>query len=928
MKKGFNAIIQLGVLLPCCPAIEHIDDGMFRSLIGESKPSNPYVNNSTPLREVMRNKHEGVTITIQLLDFQKNYYLPKFRAFERLTGATVKEAFSTTETLYSDISDDISNHNPGFIDLYSCFGNWVPQFVEMGGLKDISEDVSEVGLDWFDIMPAVRMGVATYEQKTYAVPVDGDVIIMLYRTDLVEGVGLPTPRTWDDVETILDFYEGKDINGDGIADYGNCFATKKDNIADKMFWSIAASFLQTQGTSQGAFFDSALMKPISSNPKFIGVLKIFKKLVLQSPFRDNKEGVRWQETSEMFQNKECVLFYNYVGPIKQIIGNQKERGLSGMLSILPLPGMKCSEDELCPHKSSYGANHAPFLAGGGFAYAVNGRISEEKQKAVIDFAFYISDPAVSFWDVAHTDSFLDPLRMRHTASLSNNQTAEAQAFLAFGWEERQLQQLKSVTEFNFLSPNYVLDLRIQGAEEYQEHGTIGYLIEMCNNHATPEETAVAITKSWEEVTKKYGFFTQREMYRKTLGLPQIVDKNDSFLRMIAIPFVVVFILLVAVVFKQRYTIKYRTRDVASAPKTGDIVLIFTDVEGSTALWDSSKSTMAKALRIHHDVIRSCIDKYNAYEVKTIGDAFMIALNDADRAVQLANDIQVELLNANWPAELAELPSSCVEYFPPSRSSAGKYKIIFRGLRVRIGVHMGEHVENLEEGGQVQVMYDKVAKGYDYYGPVTNTAARIEAAGFGGQTLISSEVCSKLSVEVKEDCALVAVGAIELRGVSQQMFLYQCLPKELKERTFDAKFRKRPSTVPDAYTAADSYGDIFIKSLRISDAEELSAKIMLLDSSTPPANGGKRLSAQDSVFSTTSSDTGTSLRPSNRILPRSSLLSLGNGELEPPWEGEFEHGIENNVNDDDLSYGEEDTDKETDDLLKSHVLEEVVQDTNI
>ncbi len=164
----------------------------------------------------------------------------------------------------------------------------------MGGLKDISEDVSEVGLDWFDIMPAVRMGVATYEQKTYAVPVDGDVIIMLYRTDLVEGVGLPTPRTWDDVETILDFYEGKDINGDGIADYGNCFATKKDNIADKMFWSIAASFLQTQGTSQGAFFDSALMKPISSNPKFIGVLNIFKQPVLQSLFRDNKYRVRFQ----------------------------------------------------------------------------------------------------------------------------------------------------------------------------------------------------------------------------------------------------------------------------------------------------------------------------------------------------------------------------------------------------------------------------------------------------------------------------------------------------------------------------------------------------------------------------------------------------------------------------------------------------------
>jgi hypothetical protein len=74
------------------------------------------------------------------------------------------------------------------------------------------------------------------------------------------------------------------------------------------------------------------------------------------------------------------------------------------------------------------------------AYAVNNRVSKEKQKAALDFAFYLSDPGGSFWDVAHPESFLDPLRLRHTSSLSNNRTLEAKAFLEFGWENRQLSE--------------------------------------------------------------------------------------------------------------------------------------------------------------------------------------------------------------------------------------------------------------------------------------------------------------------------------------------------------------------------------------------------------------------------------------------------------------------------------------------------------
>ncbi len=339
-------------------------------------------------------------------------------------------------------------------------------------------------------------------------------------------------------------------------------------------------------------------------------------------------------------------------------------------------------------------------------------------------------------DVAFPGSFLDPLRQRHTASLANNRTLEAQSFLEFGWEDRQLNQLKRTTEFNFRHENYVYDLRILGADEYREGGTVPHLQDHWDGTKTASSVAKEITKSWDTITNKYGLSQQRDLYRNILNLPPLEDRDPAtFIVSFMVPICIVVVVLIAIVLRQRHTIKFKTRDVNAAPKSGEIVLLFTDIEGSTSLWDNSKTAMSKALEIHHNVIRQCIDKHRAYEVKTIGDAFMIAVDSADRAVLLANDIQLNLLHADWPLELATMPSCCVSYFRRGRNEDpyAPPRLMFKGLRVRVGMHMGIHSPKVEEGGEVQILYDKVTKGYDYYGPVANAAARIESLGFGGQT---------------------------------------------------------------------------------------------------------------------------------------------------------------------------------------------------
>jgi hypothetical protein len=153
----------------------------------------------------------------------------------------------------------------------------------------------------------------------------------------------------------------------------------------------------------------------------------------------NQTGVTWEENRALFNQGRCVLFYSVPGPIKSIVSTQKENGMSGVLNLAPLPGKKCNSGDDCPFAlPEHEVNHAPFLAGGGMVYAINNRSSQEKKQAGLDFALYLSDPGVSFWDAAHPGSYFDIHRLRHTSSLANNQSKQSLAFLEFGWENRQL----------------------------------------------------------------------------------------------------------------------------------------------------------------------------------------------------------------------------------------------------------------------------------------------------------------------------------------------------------------------------------------------------------------------------------------------------------------------------------------------------------
>ncbi len=157
------------------------------------------------------------------------------------------------------------------------------------------------------------------------------------------------------------------------------------------------------------------------------------------------------------------------------------------------------------------------------------------------------------------------------------------------------------------------------------------------------------------------------------------------------------------------------------PPSGTVTFLFTDIEGSTRLWEQDSEVMRDALAAHDDILRRAIERHGGVVFATGGDGFAVAFRRAVDALHAAAAIQVSLANAHLPS-------------------------------VRIGVHTGEAVER--DG--------------DYFGPAVNRAARLMAIGHGGQVLVSQAAASVSEAHAD----LRDLGAHRLRDLSQSEHVFQ------------------------------------------------------------------------------------------------------------------------------------------------------------
>ena len=212
-----------------------------------------------------------------------------------------------------------------------------------------------------------------------------------------------------------------------------------------------------------------------------------------------------------------------------------------------------------------------------------------------------------------------------------------------------------------------------------------------------------------------------------------------------------------------------------APPTGEVCVMFTDIQGSTPLWKRSASDMNEAIELHNELIRSVYIKYGGYEVKTIGDAFMIAYSDAVNAVRTGLEIHHKFKQAKWPSGLG-LPSA--------------------GLVLRIGIHKGHTIA--EE--------NPITGRTDYRGSTVNMAARLEGKAKGGTVCITPDVLADLEASkdgvkgLPHGPTVHPYGKHGLKGLGEGHDLSLLTPGYLSNRYFDA----RTDTIVSVNPVADGY----------------------------------------------------------------------------------------------------------------------------
>lgn len=167
-----------------------------------------------------------------------------------------------------------------------------------------------------------------------------------------------------------------------------------------------------------------------------------------------------------------------------------------------------------------------------------------------------------------------------------------------------------------------------------------------------------------------------------------------------------------------------------------MTFLFTDIAGSTRLWEDHGDAMAATLNRHDEVMREAVEAFDGYLVKSTGDGALAAFSDVRDALRAAVSAQQTFADPGWDGKLA--------------------------LKVRTAIHTGTATER--DG--------------DYFGPVLNRAARLLAIGHGGQLLLSNSAASLARDVLDDGYRLIDLGEHRLRDLSRTERIFQLVVPDL------------------------------------------------------------------------------------------------------------------------------------------------------
>jgi predicted ATPase/class 3 adenylate cyclase len=192
---------------------------------------------------------------------------------------------------------------------------------------------------------------------------------------------------------------------------------------------------------------------------------------------------------------------------------------------------------------------------------------------------------------------------------------------------------------------------------------------------------------------------------------------------------------------------------------GVITFLFTDIEGSTRLWEQQPERMRPALALHDAIARAAVQGHRGTVVKTAGDGVHATFDDPLDAISATLELQQALDDPSATGGIA--------------------------FRVRCGVHVG--VDERRDN--------------DFFGPAVNRAARIMSVAHGGQVLLSEAVAILVRGRLPSAVTLRDLGPVRLRDLASPERVYQVIHPQLRQ-VFPAlrSLETTPNNLPQQLTS--------------------------------------------------------------------------------------------------------------------------------
>ncbi|MDQ5851903.1 MAG: tetratricopeptide repeat protein, partial [Chloroflexota bacterium] len=172
--------------------------------------------------------------------------------------------------------------------------------------------------------------------------------------------------------------------------------------------------------------------------------------------------------------------------------------------------------------------------------------------------------------------------------------------------------------------------------------------------------------------------------------------------------------------------------------TGTVTFLFTDIEGSTRLWEQHHALRQAAFSRQEAILRAAITTHGGYAYKMIGDAFQAAFQTAPAALAASLAAQRALAHEPW-GPIGE-------------------------VRVRMALHTGA----VEERGD------------DYVGPLLNRVARLLSTGYGGQILLTATTRELVRDSLPPSVSLRDLGEHRLKDLIRPEHVFQVVMSDLQD----------------------------------------------------------------------------------------------------------------------------------------------------